>query len=114
MKGYSIRRLYLRKLCPLTEIPLVGPTFDGIIRLNEISLGGFKIEFLDEILEALEPNTRIRLQFPTGYPQESIIAGGQIIWVSGTTCGIKLLYTNCSTLTYQKMVDQLDQTVSED
>ena len=114
MKGHSIRRLYLRRLCPLTEIPLVGPTFEGTIRLNEISLGGFKVEFLDEIPSSLEPNTRIRLTLPTGFPRESILAGGQIIWVSGKICGIKLLYTNCSTLTYQKIVDHLDQTVSDD
>ncbi|MBF0276787.1 MAG: PilZ domain-containing protein [SAR324 cluster bacterium] len=114
MKNQSMRRLYMRKNCPISEISLIGPEYSEQVLVHEVSLGGFKLEFSDEVPESLMSNARVRLILPADYPLKSVIAGGQIVWISGNACGVKLIYTNCSVIAYQKVVDQFHQTVNED
>ncbi len=98
------RRLFLRKPCIL-ETDLVAPNLETIVKITDISLGGFRVEWDDHVPEGLPLETRVRLALPMEGPQEMIISGSQVAWKTENACGLRLIYLNSSNFQFQQFIE---------
>ena len=101
------RRKTLRKRCHY-DVDIVGPSFRGRALIDEISTGGFILNWNSGLFSNIEIGSRFRIALPVAPPQKMILIGGQLIWKENSRGGASIVHSNCHDSVLEKLVNDLE------